>query len=152
LILGWVRSFSDGVIALTDPAFGEIEFHVEAWDGIVPFDFDQTRMTEFAVHIWADESGPTVAQRMTFEGLQARYRELWPSIAEALLGCHPALNSTKEVEDSLSPTVGCYIEEVVNPEHNDFELVYGFDREGENGRGFFVRISGWRVVEVVLAE
>ena len=145
-------SFNGGDIGVTDPAFGEIEFNVEACDGIVPFDFNRTRMTGFAAHIWADESGPSIAQRTTFERLQSRYRELWPSIAEALLGCHPALNSTSEVEASLSPTVGCYIEDVPHPEHNDFELVYGFDREGENRRGFFVRISGWRVVEAVLAE
>jgi hypothetical protein len=41
---------------------------------------------------------------------------------------------------------------VASQGHADFELVYAFDLEGENGRGFFVRIVGWKVAEAVVAE
>jgi hypothetical protein len=139
-------------MAVNDPAFGEIEYSGDAWDGLVPFEHGPSGTSEFAVHLWADESGPTAMQRATFEQIKARYSRLWPSIAEALLGCHAGLSSVQEITRGLSPTVGCYIEGVASQGHADFELVYTFDLEGENGRGFFVRIVGWKVAEAVVAE
>ncbi|MDG3006368.1 hypothetical protein [Paludisphaera mucosa] len=137
---------------MTDPTFGEIEFKIDAWDGLAPFAYEPSRTSRFAVHIWADESGPSALQRATFDQLKARYPSLWPDIAEALLLCHPGLISVEEVAAGLSPTIGCYIEDEGGPAHADFELVYTFDLPGEGGRGYFVRIVGWDIVEAFAAE
>jgi hypothetical protein len=138
-------------MAMIDPSFGEIEFSIDAWDGLAPFVHDPSGSSEFALHIWADQSGPTDAQRATFDRLKARYPALWPLIAGALLDCHPDLNSVEEVARALNPVVGCYLEDAASEGHSDFELVYTFDLAGEDGRGFFVRFIGWRIVETVLA-
>jgi hypothetical protein len=137
---------------MTDPTFGEIEFHVQAWDGQVPFNHGPSGAKMFAVHVWADESGPTESQRTTFEQLKVRYSELWPLIAEALLGCHSDLDSVEAVERCLNPIVACHLEESASQGHEDFELVYSFDLDGEGHRGYFVRIVGWQVAEAFMAD
>jgi hypothetical protein len=138
---------------MTDPTFGEIKFNnVDAWDGIVPFEHGPSDTSEFAVHIWADEAGPSATQRSTFDQLKIQYPVLWPSIADALLECHAGLDSVEELSCSFSPTVGCYIEGGVDLDHANFELVYTFDLPGEGSRGFFARIVGWEVVEACVAE
>jgi hypothetical protein len=142
----------DEVDSMTDPTFGHIDFRIDAWDGILPFDFARAGTTALAVHVWSDESGPTDSQRKTFEQLRTRYEKLWPAIAEALRDCHPQLKATDDVEAHLNPIVGCCIENVARQAHHDFELVYDFDLDKENGRAIFVRISGWRIIEAVLAE
>ncbi len=68
---------------MTDPTFGKITFRIDAWDGLVPFEHEPSGISAFAVHVWADESGPTSSQRATFEDLKARYATLWPVIIEA---------------------------------------------------------------------
>jgi hypothetical protein len=76
-------------------------------------------------------------------------------LAQVLRGSPDEKNrkeSEDEVERSLRPTAGCYIEAGANAGHNDFELVYEFDLPGEGARGFFVRIVGWEVAEAVMAE
>jgi hypothetical protein len=138
--------------SVTDPVFGEITFGIDAWDGIFPFIFVPAGTRALALHIWADGSGPSGSQRRTFAQLQERYVQLWPAIVESLRDCHPQLQSTEQVEHNLNPIIGCYIQDVTTFEHNDFELVYEFDLDDENGRGFFVRISGWRIIDAVVAE
>jgi hypothetical protein len=59
---------------MTDRTFGEIEFRIDAWDGVVSFDFATAGTTTMAVHVWSDLSGPTDAQIRTFEQLQAYHR------------------------------------------------------------------------------
>ena len=137
---------------MTDPTFGDIEFRGDTWDGLVRVDFATAGTSAFAVHVWADESGPTIVQRSTFEQLKARYPDLWPNILAALLDLHPGLSTLEEVEMNLSPIVGCYIEldDGVGPA--EFELVYGFELEGEDDRGFFIRFVDWQIVEAVIAE
>jgi len=135
-----------------DPVFGQIEFGVAAWDGVVPFEFPPAGTLHLAVHVCACKSGPSASQRATFQQLCARYAVLWPGIARSLAECHPTLSTAEEVGRSLRPKVGCYIEECATTDHNDFELVYEFDRPGEGSRGYFVRIIGWEVVEAVMAE
>lgn len=142
----------EATTALIDPTFGEIQFQIDAWNGLVSFPDNPSGTREFAVHIGADESGPTPIQRATFDQLKARYSALWPSIAEALLGCQIGLSSTGEVARTLGPVVGCYIEDGGGRTHADFELVYTFDRPGENGRGYFIRIVGWEIAEAFVAE
>lgn len=137
---------------MTDPTFGEIVFRIDAWDGLVPFEHGLSGMTGFAVHVWADESGPSAIQRDTFDQLKARYPALWPTIARSLLGCHAGLSSLEEVACGLNPTVGCYIERAGRHGHADFELVYTFDIPGEGSRGYFVRIAGWEIAEAFVAE
>lgn len=137
---------------MVDSVFGEIEFVIDAWNGRSPFKFPQARMGQFYVHIRAGASGPSAVQRATFDQLRARYTTLWPGIAQSLVACHPILSTAEEVERSLRPTVGCYIEAGASAGHNDFELVYEFNLPGEGVRGFFVRIVGWEVVEAVMAD
>jgi hypothetical protein len=60
-------------MAVNDPAFGQIEYSGHAWDGLVPFEHGPSGTSEFAVHLWADESGPRAMQRATFEQIKARY-------------------------------------------------------------------------------
>jgi hypothetical protein len=147
LVLGF-----SGDLIVTDPTFGEIAFCEGAWDGLVPFESVPAGTSEFAGHVWADESGPSDVQRATFEQIKGRCTGLWPTVAKVLLGLHPVLGFVAAAEDHLSSTVDCYIEAEASQGHVDFELVYGFNLEGENSRGFFVRIVGWQVAEAVIAE
>jgi len=138
--------------AVIDPTFGEIEFSIDAWDGLVPFEHGPSGTSGFAVHIWAGESGPSAFQRATFDQLKARYPSLWPAIARTLLGCHDGLSSIGEVASNLIPTVGCYIEGEGGHDHAELELVYTFDLQGEDDRAYFVRIAGWEIVKAIVAE
>ena len=137
---------------MIDPVFGQIEFRIDAWDGIVPFQFTPANTTQLAVHIWSDESGPCDSQRSTFRQFCNRLPELWPTIAAGLAECHPELKTVKKVQQHLNPTVGFYLESGATHGHHDFELAYGFDVDCENNRGFFVRVVGWQVESTVLAE
>jgi hypothetical protein len=137
---------------VTDPVFGEIDFHVDAWDGTAPFVFGPAKTSAFRVHVWADDTGPDEIQRSTFEQIRSRYASLWPSIAETLSSLHPILKTIEAVENNLKPIVGCYMECETGDGHSDFELVYEFELEGEGIRGYFVRIVGWRIVEAFMAE
>jgi len=40
---------------MPDATFGEIEFRIDAWDGVFPFDFARAGTTALAVHVWSDE-------------------------------------------------------------------------------------------------
>jgi hypothetical protein len=139
-------------LTVNDPSFGEIEFSIDAWDGLAPFEYRPSGTTMFAVHVWADESGPSAVQRATFDQLKAHYVILWPSIAKALRGCHASPTAIVDVANCLNPTVGCYIETESGGAHAAFELVYAFDLPGENGRGYFVRIVEWEVAEAFVAD
>src|SRR5439155_1243341 len=106
-----ISGLACGVSLVVDSVFGEIEFGVDAWDGRSPFEFLPARMAQFYVHVRSGASGPSAGQRATFDQLRARYTILWPGIARSLAACHPTLSTAEEVERSLRPTVGCYIEE-----------------------------------------
>jgi hypothetical protein len=67
-------------------------------------------------------------------------------------GCHPALGSIESCKSGIGRIVGCYIENEASRDHEDFELVYELDLEGKKGRGIFVRIADWEVIEAVVAE
>jgi hypothetical protein len=134
----------------TDATFGKIAFNIDAWDGLVRFEHKLSGTSTFAVHVWADESGPTSSQRGTFEELKARYAELWPVIAEAMVRCHPTLGSAHGCRDGVDSTVGCYMQRVASQGHEDFALVY--ELTSEPGRAIFVTIAGWQVIEAVVAE
>jgi hypothetical protein len=136
---------------MIDPVFGDIRFSVDAWDGRVPFLFLPGGTAQFAVHVWSDRNGPTAGQQATFKEFCSKYAVLWPAIARALADCHPASLTVEQVGCSLKPTVACHIERGSSGLHNDFELVYEFNLDGEDSRAFFVRISGWQIVETVMA-
>ncbi len=135
---------------MTDASFGAITFTVDAWDGLVPFEHEPSGTSAFAVRVWADASGPTAGQRATFEELKRRYATLWHVIAGAMTKCHPPLGSVDTCRNGVDSIVGCYIQSEANLGHEDFELVY--ELRGDPGRGVFVRIAGWNVVEAVVAE
>ena len=135
---------------MIDPLFGEISFTVDAWYALVPFEDERSGTLAFAVHIWADPSGPTASQRATFKELKRRYETLWPVIAETMVKCHPRLSSVDRCREYVDPTVGCYIQNKASRGHDDFELVY--ELRDEPGRGIFVRIAGWDVVESAVAK
>jgi hypothetical protein len=139
-----------GKKTITDPTFGKITFSIDAWDGLVPFEHEPSGTSAFAVHVWADESGPTSSQRRTFEEVKARYTTLWPVIIEAMVGCHPTLGSAYGCRDGVDSTVGCYMQRDASQAHEDFELVY--ELTSEPGRAIFVTIAGWQVIEAAVAE
>jgi hypothetical protein len=139
-----------GKQTMTDPTFGKITFSIDAWDGLVPFEHEPSGISTFAVHVWADESGPTSSQRATFEELKARCATLWPVIIDAMVGCHPTLGSAYGCRDGVDSTVGRYMQRVASQGHEDFELVY--ELTSEPGRAIFVTIAGWQVVESVVAD
>ena len=82
--------------------------------------------------------------------LKRRYETLWPVIAETMVKCHPRLSSVDRCREYVDPTVGCYIQNKASRGHDDFELVY--ELRDEPGRGIFVRIAGWDVVESAVAK
>lgn len=129
---------------MIDPTFGEIVFRHDAWDGLVSIG-----PLEFTVHIWSDSKGPSTAQRVAFDDLKAGYEGLWPSIASELLKCHEGLISIKEIEESLSTTVNCYVE---GGDGHGIELVYAFDLPGEGDRGYFIRLVNLAIVDVAVED
>jgi len=142
-----------GSKTMMDPDFGSLKYCVDAWDGLAPFAFEPSHTTHFAVQIKAPDSGPTDAQREVFRELKARYEQLWPSIAQALIKCCDGVSDAEELRGLLNSTVGLYmIEDFDDPSEAEFELVYDLNRPNADSQACFVRLRPWEVMEAAMAE
>ena len=107
------------------PDFGEEAFNeIDAWDCRVVHDFPHLKTTEFAIHVWADERGPTENQQACFNTLKSKYNELWPQIANKMIGCHDQLET----------------------------IVIDLDLPNEGTRGYFIPVEDWFIGDVVIAD
>jgi hypothetical protein len=138
---------------IVDPEFGSLKYCVDAWDGLVPFEYEPSHTTHFSVQLRAPVAGPTEAQQAAYRELKSRYDELWPSIAEALMECYGEATTVEELTALLNPIVGLYmIEDFDDPQQAEFELVYDLNRPNEAGKALFVRLHSWEIVEAVMAD
>ena len=130
---------------VNDPDFGDLKYHVDSWDGDIPFVC--TPFADTHIHIVADEVGPSEEQRNSILELIQRFPELWPDIATALIRCHPQIDSRKELEDSINPKIG------INMYGNSdkIELTYHIDSDPEY-RCYFVTLRNWTITEVCEAN
>lgn len=138
---------------MSDPDFGSLQYRVDAWDGLSPFEFEPSHTTHFAVHILAPESGPTAAQQAVFRELKGRYAQLWPAIAGTIAKCAGIAADVDGLGEVLDPVVGLYmLEDFESPEEAEFELVYDVSQPEARGKACFVRLRPWEIVEAVVAD
>jgi len=130
---------------IDDPVFGSISYNVSAWDGQVAFEFPLARTTHVRVHVGAPDSGPTQAQRDIFQEFLFRYKDLWPSVAEALSRCHRTLSSVDAVHAHLDPIIGL---DLYESPPGQLELSYTFDLDTKWRQSYHVTIRDWQIVEV----
>ena len=89
---------------IEDPDLGTLRYHVDAWDGDIDLDFPP--LTRAHIHLAADESGPSDAQRTALLGLLARRTSLWPEIGDALIRCHPELKQMDDLNERVDSHIG----------------------------------------------
>lgn len=133
-----------------DPDFGAMQYNgIDAWVCNVCFEFPHPPTYYFALHVWAPETGPTAQQRATIRELKARYAELWPALASAIVNIHPRLTKTDELAGAMRDWVSVHL-----GEHSEcsVELAYDLALEGEGSRMYFIRLDDWRIAEAVIAD
>jgi hypothetical protein len=135
---------------MCDADFGMMRHNaIDAWDCCVEFDFPHRNTSTFAVHVWASQAGPTEVQRLAFRELKSRYLQLWPDIANGILGVHPSLKTVEDLNQFMSQFIAVHIGEHAE---DSVELVYTLSLPTEGSRAYFVPLSDWKVSEVVVAE
>lgn len=133
-----------------DADFGNLEFNgIDAWDSQTECMFPHTRIRRLFVHIWADASGPTHAQRQRFRELKSRLIHLWPNIIARIAAAHERLHTTEEVAAVMPEDVSVHL-----GEHGDtsIELVIALQSSGEERRAFFIPLDAWNAGEAIVAE
>jgi hypothetical protein len=133
-----------------DSEFPEIRFNgFDAWDCIVPYEFPHSATRCFSIHIWADESGPTEAQRIKFRNLKLRYNALWPAIASRIVEVHDYLDTTDGVAAAMPMHLGMHIGEHFE---DSVEFVIHLDLDEEGYRGYFLLLDDWTVCQAIVAD
>jgi len=130
---------------LHDPDFGQLNYYVDAWDADIRFDSEPIQSAH--IHLCADESGPTQAQRDLIHDLRVRHTQLLPAICAALVKCHPEIKSTNELSRRMVPHVGINVYD----DTNTLQLTYSVEDDPEF-RGYFVTLRNWEIAEVCMAE
>ena len=130
---------------LDDPDFGQLSYYINSWDGNIPFDSHPLKSAH--VHLLADESGPSQVQRNLIRDLRVRHAQLWPELCEALVRCHPEIDTTEELTRRLVPHVGISLFD----DPNTIEISYSVEGDPEF-RGYFVTLRKWEIAEVCMAE
>ncbi|MFG0334820.1 MAG: hypothetical protein ACF8TS_15805 [Maioricimonas sp. JB049] len=128
---------------LDDPVFGHIAYSVDAWNGVVPVTCPPFTSTH--VHLRAGEEGPTDSQRTLFQEFLTRFATLWPTLAEALVRCHPDISNSDELLQCLRSDLA--IQMYGKPE--TLEIVFSF--EDEENLACFVTLRNWEIAEISLA-
>ena len=129
---------------LDDPDFGKMSYYINSWDADITFDSHPVRSAH--VHLRADESGPSPMQRNLIRELRVRHAQLWPELCEALVRCHPEIDSIAELTRRLVPHVGINLYD-----SNTIEISYSVYGDPEF-RGYFVTLRNWEIAEVCMAE
>ena len=135
----------DPFATIDDSVFGHLDYHIDAWDGDVPFDCPPFQSAH--VHLWASASGPSDAQRSLFREFINRHDGIWPQIADALVRCHRDITSVDELTARINPRVCIDIQDDVP----DMELSYSVSGDPEY-REYFVKIRDWEIVEIGAAD
>lgn len=130
---------------LNDPYLGRLNYYVDAWDADISFDSAPIKTAH--IHLRADESGPTRAQRRLLGDLPVRHSELWPEIAAALVRCHPTIETVDELSMQIAPRVGINLYE----DPATVEILYNVRGDPEY-RAYFVTLRNWQIAEVGMAE
>lgn len=130
---------------LEDSDLGTLQYHIGAWDGDIDFDFPP--LTRAHIHLAADESGPSDAQRMALLELLARRASLWPEIGAALIRCHPELKQMEDLTERVDSRIGINMFD----DTNSMELTFRFAGDPEY-RAYFVTLRDWSIVEVCSAD
>jgi hypothetical protein len=135
-----------------DPVFGPLRrVRGGDWCGEVPFHHPPTGATSLSLLIEAGEDHPTDEQRALFREIVPRYAELWPRVAEALAGYHPAHNTVGAVAEHIDEPCLC-LDLVVVREPRRWSLQYTFDYPNEGDMGYFVHFCEWEIVGVSAAD
>jgi hypothetical protein len=130
---------------MEDPDFGTLDYFIEAWRAEIAFDSEPFATAR--IHVRADESGPSDAQRNLLRSLVFRHTELWPDISVALIKCHPEIDSVDELLKRILPQIGINLYD----DTNTVEISYSFAGDPEY-RACFVRLRHWEIAEVCMAE
>jgi hypothetical protein len=130
---------------LDDPALGRLNYYVDAWDADISFDSAPIKTAH--IHLRADESGPTPAQRNLLHDLPARHTELWPEISAALVRCHSEIETVDELSKRIAPRVGINLYD----DSTTVEISYNVHGDPDY-RAYFVTLRNWQIAEVCLAE
>lgn len=131
-----------------DPDFGEMQFNgLDAWDCHFAFDLPHPPTWYFAIHVWADERGPTERQRQVMRWLPAAYAGLWPNVANRIIGLHPGLQDREALR--LREWVSVYIGE---DSEDSLQLVYDLDEPEDGNRAYFITISDGNIVDAYVAD
>jgi hypothetical protein len=140
---------------IEDPFFGRVRFdkrHVE-WDGAVRF---TPLGTEVLISISGDESGPTTADRESFQRLARRYAELSDSLAHELFDLYSPFLEGPEPSLAQSPQELWSILElnvITITGLDQFELLYAFHESvGWDDAMFTVEMSNWQPKAVSLDD
>ena len=128
-----------------DSDFGDLKYHINAWDGDIQFDC--APFTDAHIHLVADELGPSEDQRRSILELIRRFPELWPEIATALIRCHSRIDSRHELDNFIIPRIGINI----YGDSDKIELNYRTDGDPEH-RSYFVTLRNWTIIEVCEAN
>ncbi|QDU35933.1 hypothetical protein Mal4_02150 [Maioricimonas rarisocia] len=130
--------------ALDDPVFGRLEYSVDAWNGVAAISCPPFTSTH--VHLRAGEEGPTDDQRSLFLEFTTRFEELWPSLAEALVRCHPDIRDQGALLQRLRSNLAIQM----YGEPQTLEIVFSFT--GDDGLACFVTLRDWEIAEISLAR
>jgi hypothetical protein len=130
---------------LHDPDFGKSSYYINAWDADIAFDSPPFRTAH--IHLRADESGPSQAQRNLLRDLPSRHAELWPVIFAALLRCHPDIESLDQLSKRILPGVGINLYD----DSSTVEISYSV-KSDSGSRACLVTLRNWQVAEVCMAD
>ncbi|MEJ7591151.1 MAG: hypothetical protein WKF77_06350 [Planctomycetaceae bacterium] len=131
--------------SIADPDFGTLNYYVGAWDANI--EFNSPPIETAHIHLRADESGPSETQRRLILDLLDRHAHLWRSICEALVRCHPDIETTDELTRRIVSHIGINLYD----DSNAIEISYRVEGDPEF-RGYFVTLRNWDIAEVCMAE
>lgn len=131
--------------SISDKQFGNLDYNINSWDG--EFAINWPPFTQCHVHLWADEDGPTDSQRQRFAEFTNRHAPLWPSIANALVRCHPKIQNCDDLIERIDTRM--WIDMQSNA--SELKLTYSF-QDDPKFRRYNITLRNWEIVEVYMAE
>ena len=130
---------------INDPDFGEMSYCIDAWDADIAFDSHPLKSAH--LHLQAGESGPSQAQRDLIRALRVRHAQLWPRLCDALVRCHPEIDTSEELTRRLVPHVGIDMSD----DPDTIGMSYSVEGDPEF-RCYFVTLRNWEIAEIGMAE
>lgn len=127
--------------SIDDPLLGHIDYNIDAWNGTASFDFPP--FTSAHVHMVESADGPSDSQRALFQEFKNRHPDLWPVIADALVRCHPEIESRDELLRRIRPEIGINMYD----DSGSLEISYSVDGDPEH-RAYVVTVRNWEIAEI----